>query len=135
MRILSKEKYNAHTEPLFKTNKLLKLEDIHTANKLKFFYKLENGLLPPYFWTYMFTANTTVTRNRDPYQQLVPRTATFSESIRFSLPCLLKNTPPLIKNKVQTHSMDGFKNYTKNALLAKYSTECTMNNCYICKRP
>jgi hypothetical protein len=49
MRVISISKYNAHTEPLFKNLKLLKIEDILKLNELKFYHKFENGLLPTYF--------------------------------------------------------------------------------------
>ena len=134
MRIITGSKYNSHTDPLFKKINLQKLSDIHIANKLKFFYKLNNDKLPPFFWQYMFTANSSVTRSKDPYQNLVPRTKVFSDTIRFSLPILLKNTPPLIKDKVNTHSLQGFMNYIKKYQISKYSETCTKISCYICNK-
>ena len=133
IRIIGKAKYNAHTEPIMKVHSLLNLHDIHTLNKLKLFFKLENNQLPAYFWTYMFQANKSSTRSKDPFQQLIPKTVLFSESIRFSLPTLLKNTPPLIKNKTQTHSMWGFTNYAKQSMISKYATKCGNKKCYVCK--
>ena len=46
--IISNSKYNAHTDPLFKNMNLQKVADIHITAKLKFFYKLQNNMLPPY---------------------------------------------------------------------------------------
>ena len=42
-------KYNAHTEPLFKDLKLLKLDGIFDIQCMKFFYKFTNKTLPKYF--------------------------------------------------------------------------------------
>jgi len=134
VRIITSSKYNAHTDPIFKKLNTLKLKDIHICNKLKFFYKLENNLLPPFFWQYMFTANTTKTRSKDPYQQLVPKTKIFTDTIRFSLPILLQHTPPLIKEKTHTHSMAGFTTYIKKNMIDKYNDECRNRSCYICNR-
>jgi hypothetical protein len=134
IRIITNSKYNAHTEPLFSKLNMLKINDIHICNKLKFFYKLENNLLPPFFWQYMFTANKTTTRSKDPYQQLVPKTKMFTDTIRFSLPILLKNTPPLIKMKVHTHSMNGYTTYIKKHIINTYTKNCTKKSCYICNR-
>ena len=39
VRIITLSKYNAHTEPLFKKLKLLKLTDLLKLNELKFYYK------------------------------------------------------------------------------------------------
>jgi hypothetical protein len=94
---------------------------------------LVNNMLPPYFWQYMFTANTSATRSKDPFQLMTPKTAVFTETIRFSLPTLLQHTPPLIKAKAQTHSMDGFINYIKKTMWDKYEALCRRNNCFTCR--
>ena len=41
--------YNAPTEPIFKTLKLLNIQDIFKLQTLKFYYKLINDSLPIYF--------------------------------------------------------------------------------------
>ena len=52
MRIISYSRPLEHTEPLFKAFNLLKFNDIYTLKLLKFFYKLSNNSLPPYFDSY-----------------------------------------------------------------------------------
>ena len=49
MRIITCSKYNAHSEPLFKELKLLKIEDIRKLQELKCYYKLVHRQLPSYF--------------------------------------------------------------------------------------
>ena len=49
VKSITLSKYNAHTEPIFKTLKLFKIEDILKCQTLKFCYKLLNGNLPVYF--------------------------------------------------------------------------------------
>ncbi len=49
LRIISISKYNAHTSPIFKRLKLLKIEDIIKLNKMKFLYKYENRNLLCFF--------------------------------------------------------------------------------------
>ena len=46
VRIISCNKYIAHTEPIFKKLNLLKLEDIFKLHQLKFYYKITKMLLP-----------------------------------------------------------------------------------------
>ena len=46
------QKFNAHTEPLFKKLGLLKLEDLLDLNTLKFYYKLKKDKVPNYFKSY-----------------------------------------------------------------------------------
>ena len=40
VRVISKSKFNAHTDPLFQNLQILKIEDLHKLNILKFYYKL-----------------------------------------------------------------------------------------------
>ena len=42
-------KYNAHTAPIYKELKLLKVRDIYKLQELKFYHKLINKQLPEYF--------------------------------------------------------------------------------------
>ncbi len=48
LRIICISKYNAHTEPLFKSLNLLKVSDILQLQLLKFYYKYKNRTLPYY---------------------------------------------------------------------------------------
>ena len=135
MRIITCSKYNAHTEPIFKSLKLLKVEDIFKISLLKFLYKLEKGLLPTYF-TGMFVSNTANhgygTRYRDMRGPPVPNTSAAQATIRHYLPKFLENVPNTIKDKIHTHSLQGFTHYTKMYFIGNYRTECDTPNCYIC---
>ena len=51
---MSNSEYLAHSEPLFKTLKLLKIE---YAYKLKYYYNLSYNLLPSYFNYYLEVIN------------------------------------------------------------------------------
>ncbi len=55
---LSLGKYNAHTDPLFKILKLLKVNDIFKLQELKFYYKYKNNILPHYLHSLLFHPNT-----------------------------------------------------------------------------
>ena len=44
--VISLNKYKAHTDPLFKHLKLLKMKDIHQIQQLKFYHKLINNQTP-----------------------------------------------------------------------------------------
>ena len=49
IRIATNSKFNAHTEPLFKSLKILKVENARKLQEFKFFYKFNNGTLPSNF--------------------------------------------------------------------------------------
>ena len=84
IRIITLSKYNAHTSPLFKMLNLLTINDMHSLQELKFYYKFLHNLLPVIYKTgklILTLAYTTTT--------LDGRTkSTMSESIR-GLPLLL----------------------------------------------
>ena len=49
IRTINKVWYRSHTEPLFKSNQILKLEDMYTMQISLFVYDLNNDLLPKSF--------------------------------------------------------------------------------------
>ena len=49
IRNISKSNFRAHTEPLFKEHKLLKVQDVYYIGVSKFYFKLVNNHLPHYF--------------------------------------------------------------------------------------
>ena len=52
IRIITHSNYIAHTEPLLKNLKLLKVEDMFSLKIQKFLHKLAHNELPPYFKVY-----------------------------------------------------------------------------------
>ena len=40
----------------------------------------------------------------------------------------------LIKDKIYTHSLNGFKLYVKNEIIDKYPYDCEIRDCYNCTR-
>ena len=56
-RLVTNSAYIAHTTPLFIEERLLKGQDIFKLKLLKFYYKLSNNLLPPYFDSYRDVIN------------------------------------------------------------------------------
>ena len=49
VRIMTNSKYNAHTDPLFKSLKLLKVKDIFDVQCMKIWYQFVNNYVPTYF--------------------------------------------------------------------------------------
>ena len=54
---MSNSEYLAHNEPLFKTLKILKIEDLYKLKLMKFYYNLSYNLLPSYFNYYLEVIN------------------------------------------------------------------------------
>ena len=57
IRLVTNSAYIAHTTPLFMEEELLKVQDIFQLKLRKFYYKLSNNLLPPYFDSYRDVIN------------------------------------------------------------------------------
>ena len=136
IRLISNSKYNAHSEPLFKSLSILKLEDLFKFNILKFYYKYKNNQLPEYFNTLNFIPRSYVhsynTRRKNYLCSNKTRTKFAEQCIRNVVPKLINDTSPLILNKIDTHSLHGFCTYMKSFYLDLYHYECSISNCYIC---
>ena len=132
IRIISLSKYNAHTEPIFKQLKLLKLEDIFKTKALIFYYKFKQNTIPAYFKSmFISEQHSYETRHKNELQPPRVKTAFAQRCIRYFVPDLLKKTPPCITEKVLTHSQQGFSKYIKNNFINEYKGSCNIVNCYI----
>ena len=137
MRAITCSKYNAHTEPIFKKLNILKIDDIYKLTALKFFYKFQNNNLPTSFhgiFSSELPSHTYNTRQRNTPRYQTPKTVLAKSTIRFKIPELIKQIPSCILEKISTHSLQGFSQYTKKYFLNQYSESCILPNCYICNR-
>ena len=137
VRIISDTKYNAHTDPLFKTLKILKASHLCALHELKFCFKLENNILPDYFKENFFIKNRSVhrynTRNLNQYQLPKIKHSFAKNCVRYRIPLIFNNSIPEIINKIYTHSYNGFTLYIKKYYLDTYSLQCFVQNCYVCQ--
>jgi hypothetical protein len=138
VRVLSKAKYNAHCDPLFKSLGILKLADDRKLQELKFYFKFKHGQLPLYFQNdFIVTMATSTNRQtRNANVILYPRFKHeyMRKNLRYSVAKTVNETPPTYREKVNTHSLDGFSNYIKLETLRSYQPNCTLRNCYVCNR-
>ncbi len=138
VRIISLSKYNAHTEPILKDLRLLKVTDILKLHELKFFYKYKNNMLPSYLLDMPFNQNTSVheynTRQQQNIHQPLAKHEFAKKCIRFHLPHIINSTSSNILDKVHTHSLQGFSWYIKQNMLQNYTDTCLIVNCYVCSR-
>ena len=137
VRLIIKDKYNAHTNPIFKGLQLLKISDLCALQELKFAYKFENRTLPHYFLSLQYNRHSDrhnyETRNADSLESLSSRHFFVNNSICFRLPKILNSCPTCIKEKIYTQSISSFSQYIKNYFICNYSENCTIMNCYICQ--
>ena len=83
IRTINQVWYRSHTEPLFKSNQILKFEDMYTMQISLFVYDLNNDLLPKSFRNLLsqncLTIHGIITRQNDLIPQSRPRTTISSK--------------------------------------------------------
>ena len=119
IRSISRSKYNAHTDPLFKTFGILKVYDLFVLASMKFYHKFCNLLLPNFFndWTFSIQGNvhSYATRYTHHFRANITRTYQAQKCLRNLLPSILNQFPAALINQVHTHSLHGFTNNCKNS--------------------
>ncbi len=132
---MSLSKYNAHIEPIFKSLKLLKVQDILKQQELKFYYKFENNKLPNYLQKLPFIKITSLrehdTRSQHNIHQMKSNHEYAKNCLGYNIPMELNDSPPKIRNIIYTHSLHEFAGYVKLGFLQSYQEDCTIQNCYI----
>ena len=139
LRLISNSNYIAHTEPIYKNLRFLKLTDMFPIAVWKFYYKLMNNQLPEYFIDWKPELPRVCTRYdiRSPVFHLPLIRHKFAEnSLRY---CLIKQLnmekcSVLITIKVHTHSFPGYKTYLKQKAIDLYSDHYTISQCYVCQK-
>jgi hypothetical protein len=134
IRIVFKTKYNAHTDPIFKQNGLLKFDDMYKLAVLKFFFKNVNNSLPECFVNII--GQPQQERRYELRQHRLPipmcRKVFTSKCLRYILPKLVNDMPKCISEKLYTHSLSGFSNYIKQYYIKQYKDTCSIPNCFVC---
>ena len=137
IRLVSLSKYNAHCDPLFTKFKILKLTDTLRLQELQFYYKHTHNKLPSYLQRMPLAPNHDIhnhdTRNHNQIHIQAVHHSFAKRCIRHTIPRTVNSTPVIIKDKVTTHSLQGFTNYIKTHVLQSYNNQCALPNCYICR--
>ena len=138
VRIISDAKYNAHTEPLFKSLQLLKIDDLFRLSCLDFYYKYCNNTLPYFLQSFSLVTHADThsynTRNRFRLVPNITRTAMAQMCIRNGIIQIVNSTEDNILQKIYTHCLQGYKKYIKLRFLENYQSQCYLLNCYVCNR-
>ena len=120
VRIITRSKYNAHTDPLFKSLNLLKLKDLFELSVFKVYFKFKHNLLPVYIFN-MFTESIRNhrynLRTRGPLEFVNSSTASGEKCLRCYLPNFINNSSSQVLDKINTHSYGGFSFFIKRTTL------------------
>ena len=131
--------YNAHTETFFKNLKLLKIQDILTLQTLKIYIinlEIINFHITAYIQNWPLFQNSNIhnhnTRGANELHKNRCIHVFAQKSLKLNITNIVNDTPHIILDKIDTHSLNGFTNYVKLFLLQTYQDTCTVPNCYIC---
>ena len=134
---MTNSKYNAHTNPLFKSLKLLKIKGIFDVQYMKIWYKFVYSNVSTYF-TSMCRYNRKLYDIQTISHELLHlypfRTSNARNALRHRIPELFCKYPPAVIEKARTHSTMSFTTYVKFHLLDSYCSDCVIPQCYICTR-
>ena len=136
VRILTRSKYNAHSDPLFKSLHILKHEHLIIRKMYKFYFRYTKNQLPNYFFSSLFIQRLEHGYGTRNYFFKTPQIKhKYAENcLRYKLPSLLNDNVSQILNKVNTHSEFGFCLYIKKYYINSYNTDCMIPSCYVCGR-
>jgi hypothetical protein len=138
LRNITNSEYIAHTEPICRELRLVKVPDMFGLSIWKFYFKLMNNKLPEYF-NYMKPELPRVIdfhNIRRPTFHLPNIRHAFAEQLVHYQMIKLLNTEKnanIIMPKVYTHSFCGYKLYIKNVTINSYMIECTNRACESCR--
>ena len=120
IRIISKKGINAHTNPLFETLTILKLEDIYSLHLEKFMFSLKNNSVPSSFSRSMLRSDQVHgynTRSSNKFYIPFCRTNIRKFSVFYQGPVFFNKLKAFI---CDAHSLYSFQSRVKNFLLSCY---------------
>ena len=132
IRIVTKSKYNSHTNRLFRNLNALKINDIFNISCSRFYFKVQSNLTPLYFKQEL-PRNTDIhshnTRNSQNLHTYNTTSELRKQLLNVKIPQCWNSLPQNLRNITNLKHID-IK--LKDHYLSKYPTTCNINNCYIC---
>ena len=135
IRFICRSKYNAHTKPLFKRLSILTLEDIYKQQCIKIAIKRLKNNIPPYLHTLLPLAeeiHNYNTRNITNFRITINRKQIHDQLLNVKVSSAWNTLPDTFKSK-HIFSIKTCMYELKKYFLNNYSSQCLLNNCYICQ--
>ena len=139
VRIITHSYYLEHTGNLFKSLKILKVEDIFKLKQILFYKNFITNKLPHPIKDILTIQHSELRACHTSYFLKPPaktNTEIAKQCIRYSIPDLIndkKNKTFIEKNCQGQLSSETVKNLFKIKTFATYTSDCTDENCYPCK--
>ena len=121
--------YNSHTDPLFKSNNILKLTDLYEYQAVLFVYDfISNNLLPSFAHTFAFNrdmSNQHITRQSNLLYVAKCQSQFASKLPLFSLPIIWNKWAKVVPRIIHKYSI---KHHLKTKLLDSYQNKVKCDN-------
>ena len=139
IRQVCNAKYNAHTSPLFKQCKVLKLKDLNKLQCCKLMLRKKRGLINSYHASKIpdkFDPDKQITRQSFDIILQTHNSRSKINSLNYKVGFFWNSLPFSFKSDVhyQSFSLGTFAKDIKRTILSSYKTECTKPKCYTCKK-
>ena len=127
IRVINNKPYRAHTDPLFKSNKLLKINDIYKLQTSLFMNEYTHDIhkLPQSIEQFFPSNQNTITRQKYDIPRTKSRTIFSDKLIKHSLPSTWNN---LDNKHKEITNIRTFKKIITTHLLESYLTNVRCNN-------
>ena len=137
IRHICNAKYNSHTDPLFKKEKILKLEDLFKLQCAKIMYRKFHGNLHEYHSSKLLTnfdiTQTTTRKKDDIYIDSHSNNVSRINSINYKIGTSWNELSLEVRNYA-SKSIQTFTQQLKKSYLSKYAYTCDIQCCNICNR-
>lgn len=140
VRIINKKHRLAHSNPLFKELKILKLDDMYTRQALKLYYRCEHSIAPKHFRSFLVTRRNATSYLqehplRDADDQTIPllRKTYSQKTIRYFLVKIVNSFPEDILADIHKVTYDTYSQKIKKYFISSYGSHCSVRNCYPCR--
>ena len=136
IRNINNANYRAHSEPIFKSINLLKINDIYYLSILKFYSKSINNNLPHYFDSFkpQFANGVSHYNLRNPSMQLPIIKHEFpKQSLRYTLITTVNEMSAETIELANNYTQKRFVDLVRNNKVNGYRNTCAdPRNCYTC---
>ena len=137
LRIITNSHDIAHSEPIFKAVRCLKISAMFSVAIWKFYFKLMKNKLPHCFSSYkpvLPVANERYEIRNPVFHLPVVNQKLAEQSLKYYLIRQLNMDPCsyVIGDKVLRVSFYSFKVYLKNRIVGTYKELCEIANCHVC---
>lgn len=134
LRIIHGSTYNAHSDPLFMSSNILKIQDQYKINIFKLYQNMLTGKCPVFLKTNKILLREDIhshdTRSKKLIQMPLIKLNYLRRTFSYRVGEVINGLPENIISKLSTHSTQNVMCRLKKSLINQYKSNCS--GCYVC---